>query len=258
MSLEAGRIHIAFQGKETDRISEPIIKYKADKAYIFIFKDEKTEKFMEQHNIIKQKLKNNNIDAVTVNSEIHSYNDVIQNISKIIKQEREKNPACEIFINISVGTKITAVAAMDACRLWRCSPYYVLPLEYLPENQDDDLSLSKGIKDIIYPPHFEMVKPETHLIEALKIIATSKKGFMYKKDFKKKLQEKKLLHILKKYDDPKDPNKKSAEYMALNQQFIIPLMQKWKYIEQSDDKRNKKLTLTDLGREALQIFKYLD
>jgi len=256
--LGANRIHIAFQGKETDRISEPIIRYKGDKAYIFIFRDEKTEKFMEQHRWIKEKLAENNIDTITINTEIHDYNEVIQKISKIIKQERDINPKCEIFVNISVGTKITAIAAMDACRLWECTPYYVIPEEYIPEGGHASSSLSKGIKDIITPPQFDIVKPEKNLIQALKILATTKREYMYKKEFKKKLQEKKLLKIMKQYNDPKDPKKKSAEYMALNQQYIIPLKQKWKYIEESDDKRNKKISLTKLGREALEIFKYLD
>ena len=118
--------------------------------------------------------------------------------------------------------------------------------------------MSKGIKDIFSPPQFEIVKPEANLIQALKILASSKKDWMYKKDFKKKLQEKKILKILKTYNDPRDPKKKSAEYMALNQQYIIPLRDKWKYIEQSNDKRNKKITITKMGYEILEIFKYLD
>ncbi|NVM02223.1 MAG: hypothetical protein HWN67_07795 [Candidatus Helarchaeota archaeon] len=256
--LGANRIHIAFQGFEVDRIAKPIIKFKGDKAYIFIFRDEKTEQFIKQHNLIKQELEKINIETISINAEIHDYNNVIQKISQIIKDEREKNASCEIFINISVGTKITAIAGMDACRIWNCTPYYVLPEYYIPEDDGKKQSLSKGIKDIFSPPQFEIVKPEANLIQALKILASSKKDWMYKKDFKKKLQEKKILKILKTYNDPRDPKKKSAEYMALNQQYIIPLRDKWKYIEQSNDKRNKKITITKMGYEILEIFKYLD
>ena len=255
--LGANRIHIAFQGFEIDRIAEPIIQNRGDKVYIIIFRDEKTEQFMEQFNIIKKKLEEENIQVIQEKAEIHDYNDVIQKISQIIKEEREQNPSCEIFINISVGTKITSIAGMDACRLWNCTPYYVLPEKYLPEEDEKKSSLSRGIKKIISPPQFEIVKPKKNLIQALKILATKKNG-MYKKEFKKRLEEKKLLRILKKYNDPRDPKKKSAEYMALNQQYIIPLKQKWKYIDESDDKRNKKITITKMGFEILEIFKYLD
>lgn len=253
--LKTSRIHIAFQGKEIDRIAEPIIQNKGDKTYIFIFRDEKTEKFYKQYEAIKQKLEKNKIVTFPIPAEIHDYNNVIQNISQIIKIERERESACEIFINISVGTKITAIAGMDACRIWKCKPYYVLPEEYLPEENEEQLS--RGIKNIFSPPQFEIVKPEENLIQALKILASKKNG-MYKKDFKKRLEEKKLLTILKKYEDPRDPKKKSAEYMALNQQYIIPLKQTWKYIEESNEKRNKKIIITQTGLEILEIFKYLD
>ncbi len=254
--LGTSRIHVAVQGLEIDRIMEPIINSKADKAHILIFRDEKTERFMKQHRIIKENLEKNKIEVETVGVEIHDYNDLIQTFSKIIKTERKQHESCEIFLNLSVGTKISAIAGMDACRLWGCTPYYVIPEEYAPENQAKE-SLSKGVKEIIHPPLFEMVKPENNLIEALKLLDL-KKGWMYKKEFKKKLLEKKMLRVQKKYADPKEQAKVSAEYMALNHQYIKPLEDAWKFIQQEKVGRNIRLTITNRGREALEIFKYLE
>ncbi|MBN1216328.1 MAG: hypothetical protein JXA99_12915 [Candidatus Lokiarchaeota archaeon] len=45
--------------------------------------------------------------------------------------------------------------------------------------------------------------------------------------------------------------------MKLNQRFLKPLESELKYIEISDDKRNKKIVITEKGRVVLNIFKYL-
>ncbi|MHA1649970.1 MAG: HFX_2341 family transcriptional regulator domain-containing protein, partial [Candidatus Helarchaeota archaeon] len=101
------RIHIAFQAFEVERISDPIIRIRADKAYIFIYKDEKTEKFMKQYYKIEKQLQDHGIQVVRNGIDLLDYFEVIQSISKIIKEERDNNPATEILINLSVGTNIT-------------------------------------------------------------------------------------------------------------------------------------------------------
>ncbi len=212
---------------------------------------------MQQFTLIKNKLEENKIEVVQKGINIHDYIDVIQNISKVIKGERDNDPGTEIFINLSVGTKITAIAAMDACRFWDCIPYYVVPERYISEKEvtRDTIALSSGEMEIFEPPSFKLNKPQPILIDALKIIEEKGTG-IHKKEFRKKLLARKMLKIQKKYDNPRDPKKLSAEYMAMNQQFIFPLRDNWNYIEVSDEKRNQKITLTDTGVEALQIFKY--
>lgn len=213
---------------------------------------------MHQFNLIKDILNKNKIEIIQRGIDIHNYIAVIQNISQVIKSERANNPSSEIFINISVGTKITAIAAMDACRFWDCIPYYVVPQYYLSDKEvtENTVALSSGTMEIFEPPKFKLNKPSSHLIEALNLIGEKPTGIQ-KKEFRKKLLTKNLLKIHKKYDHPNDPKKLSAEYMAMNQQFIIPLRDNWGYIDVSDARRNQKLSLTEIGREALEIFKYL-
>jgi len=231
---------------------------RANKAYIFILVDEKTEQFMDQYYAIENQLKENNIELISKGIDLHSYVDVIQNISLIIKNERDNNSETKFFVNLSVGTKITAIAAMDACRFWDCTPYYVRSEHYIPEKavSKQTQALSYGKMEIFSPPIFKIIKPESNLIEALKIINEKKTG-IYKKEFRKKLLAKNLLMIQKKYELPNDPKKLSAEYMAMNQQYIYPLRDTWNYIQISDAKRNQKISLTELGEEVIQIFKYL-
>lgn len=39
--------------------------------------------------------------------------------------------------------------------------------------------------------------------------------------------------------------------------FLCPIVKEMKYIRISDDKRNKKIYLTEVGKDILKIFKYL-
>lgn len=252
------QIHIAFQGFEIERISDPIIRMKADRAYLFIYQDEKTEKFIEECKTIEKQLKDNNIEVIRKGIDLLDYVAVIQNVSKVIKDEREKDPQVKIFINISVGTKITAIAGMDACRFWDCFPYYVKGENYISEKEitKNTRALSSGKMETLQPPLFQLKKPPPNLIEALKIIVERKIG-IYKKEFRKKLLAKNLLVIQKKYEPHETSNKLSAEYMAMNQQYIFPLRDEWDYIHVSKTKRNQKITLTEYGKEASQIFKVL-
>jgi len=252
------QIHIAFQGFEIERISDPIIRMRADRAYLFIYKDEKTEKFIDEYKTIEKQLKDNNIEVIQKGIDLLDYIAVIQNISKIIQDERKKDPGVQIYINISVGTKITAIAGFDACRFWDCSTYYVRGEVYISEKEitKDTRTLSLGKMETLKPPIFNLNKPASNLIDALKIIAERKTG-IYKKDFIKKLLAKSLLIVQKEYEDREALKKRSAEYMALNHQYIRPLRDDWNYIHVSEARRNQKITLTELGEEAIQIFKYL-
>ncbi|KKM21564.1 hypothetical protein LCGC14_1634180 [marine sediment metagenome] len=42
-----------------------------------------------------------------------------------------------------------------------------------------------------------------------------------------------------------------------NTKFLEPLVKEMKYIKISDDKRNKKVYLTEVGKDILKIFKFL-
>lgn len=213
---------------------------------------------MNQYYEIKKQLQKYNIKVIQKGINLLNYIEIIQNISKIIRDERKNNPNTEILINLSVGTNITSIAAMDACRFWECTPYYVIGEKYIPQNEitKETRSLSSGKMDVFAPPVFKIIKPKPNHIEALKIIAERKTG-IYKKNFRKELLRKNLLVIQKKYDKPNDPKRLSAEYMAMNQQYIYPLRDTWKYIKISDAKRNQKIILTKNGEEIVQIFHYL-
>ncbi|MHA1758852.1 MAG: DUF6293 family protein, partial [Promethearchaeota archaeon] len=63
------------------------------------------------------------------------------------------------------------------------------------------------------------------------------------------------LPLRKKSEDPQ--KLKSSYYMMANKRFLDPLEKELQYITLSKDKRNKKIYLTNDGKNVLEIFKYL-
>ncbi len=117
------------------------------------------------------------------------------------------------------------------------------------------------------PLVFPIKKPKTIFIQVLKAIEqmmekkyenkevekTSK--FIYKKDLLETLIENDIIKLRCKNEDYR--KERSSYYARLNQTFLNPLSVDLKYIEISEDRRNKKIYLTPVGKEILNIFRYL-
>lgn len=192
-------IHIAFNSDEIDRVAKPIIETKTDRAYIFTFYKEwinpetnkneykvdqnlkrykeivkiLNEKGIEVINDVPEKLKNikdesgNKLDGIPVS--YHDYVEIMQKISKIIFDERFKNEQVDIKINLAVGSKITAIAAIDCARFWNIDAIYVIPESWDQRDSLED-TLSSGKMQCVLPPKFEMKQPPDKLIESLIVI----------------------------------------------------------------------------------------
>ena len=141
-------------------------------------------------------LKNNipNLEVEQREVDYTNYIEIIQEISKIVKQEREVNPNCKIYVNVSSGSKMTALASVEASKIWDLDIYYVYASEYDP---DSNGPLHKGDMYMMIPITFPIEKPEKRIIQIIKLIDEmidtkysrkeydqSKRKFMYKKDYK--------------------------------------------------------------------------
>ncbi|MHA1337555.1 MAG: HFX_2341 family transcriptional regulator domain-containing protein [Promethearchaeota archaeon] len=266
------KIHITFNSEEDKRIVLPILKQKPEKIYYFKAYIEKTGQkdqhldFLEK-NVAWIKKELPNAEIVIQDIDYTNYIKVIQEISLIIKNERKKNPKCEILINMGCGSKITALASAEAARLWDCNVIYVFSTLYDPSHEG---ARHKGKFFIFEPPVFPALKPEAELIEVLKllnecierkynekdVVVPIEQRFIYKKNFIQFLISKGKLPLKKKSEDPQ--KLKSSYYMTANKKFLNHLEKELQYITISDDKKNKKIYLTEKGRNVLEIFKFLN
>jgi len=267
-------IHIVFNAKETLRITEPLLKNPPHKLYYFTAYIQKTKQndqnldFYEKNtSVIKEHIPN--IEIIHKEIDYVDYMAIIQELSKIVKDEREQNPHATIYINISTGSKITAIASIEAAKIWNLEYYYVYSTDYDPY---DEGPLHKGEIIIEKPPSFPTQRPEKEHIQTLKLIYEMiqnryiKKNlskneqqelpkFVFLKDVIQKLQSTGIVDLESKHKDLE--RRKSALYMKVRD-FLNPLANHLGYIDISGDKRNKRITITKKGNELIEIFRYLD
>ncbi|TFG01146.1 MAG: hypothetical protein EU541_00050 [Promethearchaeota archaeon] len=262
------RVHIVFNSRENERITQPIISYSPNTLYYFIAyieetgqNDENIDYFEENYSLLKQNLPQ--LDIIRKKVDYTDYIQIIQKISKIIKVEREKDPNTRIFINVGSGSKMTAIASIEASKLWDCDVYYVYSTKYDPSGKGPE---HKGEMIIKTPITFPIKKPDDQIIKILQFIQNlienrykgkqydkSKRKFIYKKNLVEQLFEQGLISLIHKN---KEERKLQASKYMKSQKYLNPMEQELKFIEISKDKRNKKIYITDLGYEILEIFKY--
>ena len=263
------QIHIAFNCEEEERITKPIIDNPPNKLYLFTAFIKKTQqKDINMHfydkNIKLLKKKIPLLEIITQEVDYTDYIEIIQTLSKIIKYEREENPNCKIFINVSTGSKMASIASTEASKLWDCEIYYIHSTEYDPHGEGPR---HKGDFFIFEPITFPIEKPKEIYIRTLKFIEDlikkkyqdkiyeeKKEKFIYLKNLIYELESQRYIELVSKHEEP--GSFKSALYMKARN-FLEPLINELKYIKISDDKRNKKVFLTEIGKDILKIFKFL-
>ncbi len=267
------QVHIVFNCPETGRITHPLLENPPHKLYYFTAYIKKTKQKDVNLNLMKENIATikNHIPTITIiRKEIDyvDYIEVIQQISKIVKKEREENPNSTIYINISSGSKITAIASIEAAKIWGLEYYYVYSSNYQPY---DDGPIHSGEFYIIKPVTFPTQRPQKDHIRTLKLIEdmTNRKyrkkqlteselrnieRFIYMKDLIRELESKEIIELESKNRDAQ--KQKSALYMKAKD-FLSPIEKILGYITISKAKRNRKVTLTKKGKKLTEIFKYL-
>jgi hypothetical protein len=245
-------VHVAFLGWAIERIAKPVLQMNGDRLIIICFPREK-EHAWAYLDEIKSLLKEKNINMDIIESSLYKLVDLVSILNKIFQVERTKGN--EIFINVSAGTKISACASTIASMSTPdVTAYYVHTKEYLPivEGIKPPKTLTSGIEKILPLPECQIEVPESKYIKTLHLINRlsneKNRGRIYIKDLIEYLKNEELISV-KKNDNPR--KQASSEYMATN--ALIRPLEKWEYIIKSPKKRNKFLTITPKGLNAIKM-----
>jgi hypothetical protein len=252
--IDTLRVHIAPVGFEVDRIVLPALRKKADRVWLITDKpshqEDKGSPYAES---ISKKLNAANIDYQQIHADRIDLFDILRVLRTIIMHEKENY----ILVNVSVGSKIQAIASMMACMMFKdmatIEPYYVVPEKYntilLEEKRNQE---TEGMKDIITLPEYKIEIPNEKLIECMHIISQHKADKITKKELKDLALNKNLIQVGKKDTLDKEERRDQAAYMALNKNLIEPLMD-WKFISVEKIGSRHIVSLTDEGINALRF-----
>jgi len=163
----------------------------------------------------------------------------------VIFKEEKKNL---IYVNVSSGNKIQAIACMMACMIWNGTPYYVIPERF---NRFDE-PLTTGVKDIVTLPKYRIDKPETEIISCLDYIGRHGPNGVSKKQLITHLETAGLLRIPSLPIERKAASAQ-ARYRYLEEHVIKPAHD-WGFVREEGKTRNKRIVLTKEGKESLIVF----
>ena len=246
------RIHIAPVGFEVDRIVEPAVEYKADKVYLLVHDNDEEDKASPYIERVIEELKKNKIKSEKVLANWRDVESITKAARKLINDLKED----EIFINISSGSKIHAIA-LD--RTIMTLPDQSNITEFYAESKAYEgfkpgkKQLSVGVKETKEIPKRKMVLPKEKSLETLIIIYESYKEWkntrgddqhewkgITKKHLAKKLIENDILTGDSKNIGP-------SELSALDKNIIQKLRDQWKYIETKKTGQSWYVSLTADG-----------
>src|SRR6266487_4622683 len=124
MMIPELRIHIVTVGFQIRRITEPLIRERADKVYLITrTHEDKATAYLDKVMKILRKERYLQIEKRAM--DIWDLFDCLQTYKKIINEEEEKEGKnAHIYINVSTGSKVSSIAGTLACMIWKGTPYY--------------------------------------------------------------------------------------------------------------------------------------
>ena len=239
MSLQGSqRVHVAPQGCETERVHIPIIENDADKA-VLLTHTESTPKGDECLETVTDKLDGASVSYDCRECDLFDMYATLWAFAEIIDEYARD----DVFVNLSTGSKITAISGMIACMGTGAYPYYVKVDEYTGE------TISKGVKDTVQLSAYPIGVPDRQYLEVMEYIEEN--GPMAKKEVVEFVQDQEF-QLLSEY------NRQEFRHMykPVNEEIFDPLEERG-YIDIQRRGQEKQVHLTTDGKETLKVFRYM-
>ena len=236
------RVHIAPIGFEFRRVTEPLIYMRADKVYLIKYKtgDDAVNFYDQIESELRQKYKH--IVTKDVLLDIWDLYECIREFREIMLREKENH----VYVNVSTGTKITAIAGMLSCMLWDAEPYYA-PVSYAERQQT--VEVSEHVSEPVTFPAYGINKPRPESMLILDLLRRHG-GTMEKRRIIKELEG---TGIIKKATDGEDDLSASAKHSKLRS-LLDPMIRNWGLVSVHGSGRKSEVSIEEQGETALKIF----
>lgn len=242
MSAVRMRVHIAPLGRNSELVTTPVIKSKADRVWLLVG-DNHDDNDVEQIEQISKTLARRKISVECQYHDRKSVPKIMKSVKDIVELERGNI----LYLNMSSGTHLQAVGLYNAAAM---------------SEQDENIHAycSDDSKDPNHPKAntmsddgFEQIDtiriqiPERHLRESLVII--TEMGKISKKELGVMLSRKEIIT-----PNPGRGNETQVTVTNLNQNIIIPLERKWGLIQTEKVGRKVMVSPTKKGMMSAVFF----
>lgn len=239
MSLEVPeRVHLMPVGFEEDRIYLTAERLRADGVVLIVNRGDDEDALKHRQSVIDE-LEDRGYNPRVVETNIFDLYASLGTIASEIHRLSHN----EIYVNISTGSKITAVAGMIAAMMNDVAAYYVKAEEY----REDDVP--RGIADIIELPRYPIQAPDPQHIQVLGHLEDHLGESITKSDLIDFADQNNLKFVRR------DVSRK-AKYRLLDNHILEPLLNEG-YLTISEEGRNRVVKITPKGRDMVDAFGYL-
>lgn len=244
------RIHLAPVGFEVERVVEPVLTDRADRVYLVTRDgDDAARPFLEE---VERRLAKAAwpVEVALVPTPIWDVFGTLGVYRKIFETEgrSDRNAASTvpIRVNVSTGTKITAIAGTLACMLWRGEPYYVqVSRAWYSGLTPKVRPVNDVVRSVDPVAVYELRAPSRELVEVIEALESAG-GSLRKRD----------LILALGLDRPVDggrPPTAQAQHSRLRLR-LGPLETKWGFVTTDRSGGRGRVRLTAQGQLALTLF----
>jgi hypothetical protein len=249
------RIHVAPVGFEVERVTAPILEDRADRAYLITRASDDVAKPFVDEVLRRLRRARHPIDVRVCKADIWDVFRALEQLRAIFEGERRLDrraaDTVPIRVNVSTGTKITAIAGTLACMLWKGEPYYVQVSRAWYSGLTPKVRPVNDIVSRVEPVSvYELRAPSADLVEVL--VALHRRGGS--------LRKRELLRELG-LDRPQPGGdgrpaallSPQAQHSRLRSR-LEPLQTKWGFVATDHGGGRGRIRLTPQGRLALALF----
>lgn len=247
------RIHVAPVGFEVERVTDPILAERADRAYLLTRAgDDAADPFVKE---VARRLARapRPVEVVVERTEIWDVFGALSALRRIFDREgrsdRHAAGVVPIRVNVSTGTKITAIAGTLACMLWRGEAYYAQVSRAWYSGRTPRVRPVNDVVSRVDPVSvYELRAPAPELVEVLE--ALERRGGSLRK--RELIRELGLDRPAPGEAAGRGPTPQ-AQHSRLRTR-LAPLEGRWGFVATDRLGARGRVRLTDQGRLALRLF----
>jgi hypothetical protein len=243
------QVHVAPLGIERDRVVEPPVEHSADRVVLLQYLPGSLRHHLEDE-AIETTFDDHGIDCEVVEVEIEDLFDAVAAFGRVLGAHADDR----VYVNLASGDKVTAIGGMIACMAdGSAQPYYVEAEEYGSLQPP----APRGVRSIDTVPTYHIERPERQHLAIMAHVADSERTNAAGDPYRIKRElfeygERAGLPFMLDFDGDTDKGK----FRRLDAHVISPLSERG-YVEIEQVGTQKRVFLTEDGRNTLRAFEYL-
>ncbi len=246
------KVHIVPMGFEIDRIEIPLRNVGTDRVYLLI--DENEEKGLLYLKELSRRIKKliPEKELKVLNCPMWDFRQSMSLLCELVR--KEKLAGNFVYINLSSGSKLSAIAGTLASLMYGAIPYYAQAEKYNiePDTEGGEIrGMTSGVRKILKIPLYTIEPPADEFVNALAILSKNG-GRITQKEYIFRLEEKGLISdATAKTSRQKEVTKKG--YAKAKRQYFEKLEDKG-WIVKKGKGRSSYIEITEEGKNTFETF----